>query len=106
MRRFGAIYKLLLNIDGSLLRRLASFEGKSVSEITSGISAVRGPIILAHHSPFPCALREGYSRGWGGGVNDQPDWESPIHVASSRKVPVLKVVVEKSRLRIKEIEKN
>ncbi|GBM33900.1 hypothetical protein AVEN_74640-1 [Araneus ventricosus] len=32
----------------------------------------------------------------GGGVNDHPDWESPIHVASSEKVPVLKELGEKS----------
>ncbi|GBM47255.1 hypothetical protein AVEN_136848-1 [Araneus ventricosus] len=43
------------------LRRLGSLEGRGGSEI----SAVGGPIILANRSPFPSALREGYSRGWG-----------------------------------------
>ncbi|GBM34576.1 hypothetical protein AVEN_171625-1 [Araneus ventricosus] len=52
-------------------------------------------IVLANHSPFPCALREGYTRERGGGVNDHPGWESPIHVASSEKVQVLQVLEEK-----------
>ncbi|GBO26586.1 hypothetical protein AVEN_84202-1 [Araneus ventricosus] len=45
-------------------------------------------------SPFLCALREGYSRVWGGGLNDHPDWESPIHVEPSQKAPVLKGIGE------------
>ncbi|GBN51968.1 hypothetical protein AVEN_214608-1 [Araneus ventricosus] len=45
--------------------------------------------------PFQCALREGYSRGWGGGGNDHPGWVSPIHVFSSQKVQVLKELEEK-----------
>ncbi|GBN35569.1 hypothetical protein AVEN_1088-1 [Araneus ventricosus] len=44
------------------LRRLASSEGRRGSEIAQEISAGGGPIILANRSPFPCALREGYSR--------------------------------------------
>ncbi|GBO46846.1 hypothetical protein AVEN_261202-1, partial [Araneus ventricosus] len=39
----------------------------------------------------------------GGGVNDHPGWDSPIHAASSQKVPVLKELEEKSRLVIKEL---
>ncbi|GBN73327.1 hypothetical protein AVEN_41244-1, partial [Araneus ventricosus] len=53
--------------------------------------------------PFPCTLRLGYSRGWGCGVNDHPGWESPIHVVSYHKAPVLKGLEEKSRLWIKEL---
>ncbi|GBN83362.1 hypothetical protein AVEN_172944-1 [Araneus ventricosus] len=46
------------------LRLFASFEGRGGSEIVSEISAVGSPIILMNRSPFPCALREGYIRGW------------------------------------------
>ncbi|GBN89582.1 hypothetical protein AVEN_201237-1 [Araneus ventricosus] len=64
-------------------RRLASFEGEGE------------PIILANHSPFPCALREGHSRVGGDGVNDHPGWESQILVLSSQKGTVLKWLEEK-----------
>ncbi|GBN02804.1 hypothetical protein AVEN_1704-1 [Araneus ventricosus] len=82
------------------LRRLPSFQGRRGSEISSEIRAVEGPIILAIASPFPCVLREGYSRDW---VNDQPGWESPIHVVSSQKGPILNGLEEKSRLGIEEL---
>ncbi|GBN74330.1 hypothetical protein AVEN_113356-1 [Araneus ventricosus] len=85
------------------LRRLGSFEGRGGTEIASDISAVGGPIILANRSLFPSALREGYNRRWGGGVNDHPCWVSPIHVASSQKDPVVKRLEEKSPLGIKEL---
>ncbi|GBN03467.1 hypothetical protein AVEN_141154-1 [Araneus ventricosus] len=85
------------------LTRLGSSEGRGGSEIASEISAIGAPIILANRNPFPSALREGYSRGWGGWVNDQPCWESPVHVASSQKGPVLKSLEEKSRLGIKQL---
>ncbi|GBN07975.1 hypothetical protein AVEN_143934-1 [Araneus ventricosus] len=44
---------------------------------------------------------EGYGDGWGGGANDHPGWESPIHVASSPGLLVLKRPEEKSRFLIK-----
>ncbi|GBN89535.1 hypothetical protein AVEN_222042-1 [Araneus ventricosus] len=49
------------------------------------------------------SLREGYSRGWSGGVNDHPGWASPMHVYSYQKLLVLKGLEEKSRLGIKEL---
>ncbi|GBN25797.1 hypothetical protein AVEN_45121-1 [Araneus ventricosus] len=63
-----------------------------------------GSLFLANHNPLPCALREGYSRGWGCGVNDHPGWESQIHVASSKIVPFLIGREEKSHLGIKELK--
>ncbi|GBM71152.1 hypothetical protein AVEN_132210-1, partial [Araneus ventricosus] len=71
--------------------------------MASEINAIEGPIILANHSPFPFALREGCNRWWVGEVNDHPGWKSPIHVISSQKDPVLKGLEEKSRLGIKEL---
>ncbi|GBO23302.1 hypothetical protein AVEN_216115-1, partial [Araneus ventricosus] len=86
------------------MRRLASFEGRGVSEIAEEISALGGPIVLAHHSPFAYALREDYCRGWG--VNDHPGWASSIPVVSSQKGPVLKGLEEKRHFRIKELTSN
>ncbi|GBN59272.1 hypothetical protein AVEN_222342-1 [Araneus ventricosus] len=48
--------------------------------------------------PFGKVIEEG-----GGGVNDHPDWASPIHVASCRKLPDLEGLEIKSRLGIKEL---
>ncbi|GBN67535.1 hypothetical protein AVEN_250493-1 [Araneus ventricosus] len=39
------------------LKRLASFEGSEVFRWLRDKSTVWGPIILAHHSPFPCVLK-------------------------------------------------
>ncbi|GBM78499.1 hypothetical protein AVEN_266024-1 [Araneus ventricosus] len=47
--------------------------------------------------------KEGYSRGWGDGVNDHAGWESPIHVLSYQTSPTLEELEEKSRLGIKEL---
>ncbi|GBM71768.1 hypothetical protein AVEN_190632-1 [Araneus ventricosus] len=44
-------------------------------------------------------------RGWSGVVNDHPGWESPINVASSQKIPVLKELEEKRRLGFKDLRK-
>ncbi|GBL97152.1 hypothetical protein AVEN_144596-1 [Araneus ventricosus] len=55
------------------------------------------------YSPVGHLFREGYSKGWGYGKNDHPGWESPIHVVSSQKVPVLQELDENCRLGIKEL---
>ncbi|GBN76453.1 hypothetical protein AVEN_174442-1 [Araneus ventricosus] len=85
------------------LMRLASFEGREGCVVALGDKHGSGPIILTNHSPFPCALREGYSRGWVGEVNDCLGRLNPIHVVSSPKAPVLKKLEEKSRIGIKEL---
>ncbi|GBN48465.1 hypothetical protein AVEN_17280-1 [Araneus ventricosus] len=91
----GTVFRL--NIDENRSETVG-FEGRGGSEIASDIRVLGGPIILALQRLFPCILREGYSRGV---VNDHPDWESPIHVAPSPKVPVLKGLGEKDASELK-----
>ncbi|GBN63442.1 hypothetical protein AVEN_197845-1 [Araneus ventricosus] len=77
---------------------------KLFNPLTSSETVPGGPksSLYLRLSSFPYALREGYTNGWGSGVNNHPGWESPLHVLSSQR-PGFKGLEEKRFLGIKEL---